>query len=273
MKRLALPAILLFVCAWPAYADVTVKMTTRAPAMRPAAPGGGGAVTAPDMPATYYIKGTRARIDTVVAGREMTTIVDFSTGQMVTLNRDTKEAIVYDLAKLGEQVRQTVQMGETKVSMKPTGQTKQILGQTCTEYLLSVSMQVRGPGGRRDMGPMTMTLEGPVWIAKDAPGTKDFETFYKAAASSGLFLAAAGRGGPGMGGDGIAAMYKALAEAGGIPYEQRLQAKMEGTGPAAAMTNSMGQPPEVVTMVTSVSTGTIRDDMFSIPEGYTKRVQ
>jgi len=196
---------------------------------------------------------------------------------MIRLNPETKEALVYDLSKLGEQVRQTVQMGETKISMKPTGQTKQILGQTCTEYILSLTMPMSPPGGRQDdMGQMTMTLGGPVWIARDAPGTKDFAGFYKAAASSGLFLGSGGRGAgaaPGMGGGGMSAMYQAFGDAGGIPYEQHLQVKMEGTGPMADMIRSAGQPPETVTMVTSVSTDPIRDDRFSIPEGYTKRVQ
>ncbi len=274
MKRLVLIAIVVMAFACPAHADVTVKMTTRGPALGPGPGGRGGAGTI-DVPATYYIKNGKARIDTIVGGREMSTILDPAAGQMITLDPETRVATIYDLSKLGEQVQQSVQMGDTKVSMTPTGRTKDILGRACTEYQLSMTVPMKGGPGAE--GDMTMTMSGPVWIAKDAPGTADFAAFYKAAANSPLFAAGGGRGrgrggSPGMT-SGMAAMYNAFGEAGGIPYEQHLQVKMEGSGPMADMMRGRGAPPETVTMVTSVTTDPIRDDRFAIPDGYTKRNQ
>jgi hypothetical protein len=264
MKRVFGVAVLMCVFAWPAHADVTVKMTTTGPAMGPGRAGGRGAGTS-EIPTTYYIKGGKARIDMVMAGREMSTILDPATHQMISLNPETKEAIIYDLAKLGEQMQQSVQMGDVKVSMTPTGETKQLLGRTCTGYMLSVTMPMSMGGRGGDMGSMTVTLGGPVWIAKDAPGTTDFAAFYKAAAESGFFSfgGRGGRGNPGMQERGMAAMYKAFSEAGGIPYEQEMQVKMEG---APSM-------PPTVTKVTSVSTDPIPVDTFQIPAGYTKKIQ
>jgi hypothetical protein len=279
MKPLVYVAMAMSVIAWPAYADVTVKMTTKGPALGPGGPAGRGGATSTELPATYYIKGQKARVDTVMAGHEISTILDTAAGQMIALNPETKEATIYDLGKLGEQMQQSVQMGDTKISMTPTGQTKELLGRTCTEYTLSVTMPMTmgGPGGRQgNMGPMTITLGGPVWIAKDAPGTKDFAAFYKAAADSGLFFSPGGRGGRGSAGvneRGMAAMYKAFSEAGGIPYEQQMQVKWEATGPMADMMRGMGQPPPTVTTVTSVSTDPIPDEKFQIPAGYTRKNQ
>ena len=273
MKRVFAVAVLLCAFAWPAYADVTVKMVTTGPAMGPA-PGGGRAGATSEVPTTYSIKGNKARIDMVMAGHEMSTILDPASHQMISMNPETKEAIVYDLSKLTQQMEQTVKMGEVKVSMTPTGETKQLLGRTCTGYMLSVTMPMGGRGD--ETSQMTVTLGGPIWIAKDAPGTKDFATFCKAAASSGLFSLRAGgggRGNPGMPEIGLATMYKAIGEAGGIPYEQEMQVKLEGSGPMADVMRGRGPMPPTVTKVTSVSTDPIPDDTFQIPAGYTKRIQ
>jgi hypothetical protein len=274
MKRLLAAAVLIGAFAGSVYADVTMKMTTTGPAMAPGARGGrGGAEATTEVTQTWYIKDGKARIDMVLTGHERSTILDPAARQMIALNPDAKEATISDLTKVAQQAQQVMadMMDAMKVSMTPTGQTKQLLGQTCTGYMLSVTMPM---GGRGDSEAMTMTLSGPVWIAKDAPGTKDFVAFYKAAAESGLFLSAVGRGGqPGMNERGMAAMYKALSQAGGIPYEQELQVKLEGTGPMADMARSMGQLPPTVTKVTSVSTDPISDDLFQIPAGYARKNQ
>jgi hypothetical protein len=269
MKRVFGMTVLMCLFGSAAYADVTVKMITTGPSMGPAPGPGRGAQTS-EVPATWYIKNGRARVDMVIAGSERSTILDPAARQMITLNPETREAIVYDLSKLG-QMQQSVQMGDVKVLMTPTGQTTKLLGQMCTEYILSATMPMSMGGGRGStMGQMTVTMEGTELIAKDAPGTKDFVTFFRAAAESGL-LSFGGRGNPGMNEGGLAAIYKAIADAGGIPYEQHLSVKIEGA--PAGMVPGGSQPPPSVTKVTSVSTDPIPDDRFEIPAGYTKKTQ
>lgn len=272
MKRLLAAAVLIGAFAGSAYADVTIKMTTTGPSMAPGARGGrGGGEGTTEVTQTWYIKDGKARIDMVLTGHQRSTIFDPVARQLIRLDPETREATISDLGKIAEQAQQFVEMNQMKVSMTPTGETKQLLGQTCTGYMLSVVMPM---GGRGNPDAMTMTLGGPVWIAKDAPGTKEFVAFFKAAAESGLFLSGGGRGGqPGVNERGMTAMYKALSDAGGIPYEQEIQVKLEGTGPMADMARSMGQLPSTVTKVTSVSTDPISDDLFQIPAGYARKNQ
>jgi hypothetical protein len=261
MMRLLGAAVLTCALAGPAYADVTVKTTSK---------GSMG-----DTPSVQYIKGAKMRIESSVMGRETVTIVDANAKQMIALDPATRQATIYDLSKMAEQIQKTANPSDVKVSMTPTGQTKQLLGLTCTEYLLSITFSITPPDMPK-AGAMTMTIEGPMWIAKEAPGTKDFATFYKAAGESGLFFAAGGgRGGAQTPQDrGMAAMYKAYADAGGIPYEQQIQVKMNSSGPMAdMMRRTGGQAPMTTITLTSVSTDPIPDDKFEIPAGYTKKNQ
>lgn len=258
--RLLAAVLLTSGLAWPAYADVTIKSTVT-----------GGMVG--EGQTVYYIKGTKARIETTLAGRQNVTIIDPAAKQMITLDPVTREAMVVDLGQLSQK-QESAGVGEPKVSIAPTGKTREIHGQLCTEYLLTMTIVMTPPGGAQ--GAMTTTLTGPILIARDAPGSRDFVNFAKAVAAGGLFVPSGGRGGPGSPQASTqTALYKALAEAGGIPYEQTLVVKMDANGPAAEMMRGRGAMPSMTTTttVTSVSTDPIPDDKFAIPEGYTRRVQ
>ena len=67
-------------------------------------------------------------------------------------------------------------------------------------------------GGNKDM-TMMVTLAGPVWIVKDAPGTADYTAFYKAAVEKGWIFSdpRAAKGQPGQA-KAMAEMYRQLAE-------------------------------------------------------------
>ncbi len=260
MLRLLAAAALACALAWPAYADVTINTVARGP-------------LGSDAPSVAYIRGTKMRTDVSLGGTRMSTIIDASARQMIVLNPSTREAIVYDLGKMAEQMQKEADVQDAKVSFTPNGQTKQLLGRTCTGYNLSITMPVT-------MGQtkMTVNMGGPVWIAKDAPGTSDFATFFKAASESGLFFAAAGRGrggpaGAGPNATGMALMYRALADSGGIPYEQEIRMGTDATaGPVADMMKKAGPGgTTATTIVTSISTDPIPPDKFEIPAGYTRR--
>jgi hypothetical protein len=261
MMRLLAAALLTCVLAWPAYADVTITLTVKGGMV-----GGGQTV--------YYIKGAKARIETTLAGRQNVMIVDPAARQMITLDPATREATVIDLGQLSQKMQESAGVSEPKVSVTPTGQTREILGQTCTEYQLTMTLVMNPPGG--GPGGMTTTLTGPILIARDAPGSKDFVNFARAVAAGGLFVPSGGRGGAGNPqARSEAALYKALAEAGGIPYEQTLAVKMDASGPMANMMRGRGGMPSMTTTttVTSVSTDPIPDDKFGIPAGYSRRNQ
>ena len=94
-----------------------------------------------------------------------------------------KEADVYDMGTFAADMAKSVDTANMKVSMKPNGQTKDISGKTATGYDLEITVPAT-MGGNKDM-TMVMTLSGPTWIVKDAPGTKDYINFYKNAAEKG----------------------------------------------------------------------------------------
>jgi hypothetical protein len=151
--------------------------------------------------------------------------------------------------------------------MKANGQTKQIAGQTATGYDVEISVPA-ALGGNKDM-TMVMTLSGPTWIVKGAPGTADYVTFYKAAVEKGWIFSdpRAAKGQPGQA-KAMAEMYKQLAEAGGIAYETDMQMKMGGGGgPMAGLLAKMGNI-TMSTKVDSVETGALADDLFAPPAGY-----
>jgi hypothetical protein len=115
---------------------------------------------------------------------------------------------------------------------------------------------------------MTMTLSGPTWIVKGAPGSADFSSFYKNAVEKGWIFSdpRAAKGQPGQA-KALAEMYKQLAETGGIAYETEAQMKMSGSGPMAGIFAKMGNL-TMTTVTTDVTTGPLADDLFAPPAGY-----
>ena len=115
---------------------------------------------------------------------------------------------------------------------------------------------------------MTMTLSGPTWIVKGAPGSAEVAHFYKSAVEKGWIFSdpRAAKGQPGQA-KAMAEMYKQLAETGGIAYETEAQMKMSGSGPMAGLFAKMGNI-TMTTTVTEVTTGAVAADLFAPPAGY-----
>jgi hypothetical protein len=243
--------------AGPAYADVTLKQTTS----------GKGLGMSGTTPAVTYIKGNKMRSDTTVGDRTQSMIFDLDAQKLYMFDSRKKEADVYDMESFSKEISTSVDTENMKVSMKPNGQTKQIAGQTATGYDLEITIPA-AMGGNKDM-KMTMTLSGPTWIVKGAPGTQDYVNFYKAAVEKGWIFSdpRAAKGQPGQA-KAMAEMYRQLAEAGGIAYETEMQLKMGGGGgPMAGLLARMGNM-SFTTRVEAVETGPLSDDLFAPPAGY-----
>ena len=115
---------------------------------------------------------------------------------------------------------------------------------------------------------MTVTLQGPIWVVKNAPGAADYSRFFKAAVEKGWIFSdpRAAKGQPGQA-KAMAEMYKQMADTGGIAYETDIQIKMGGSGPMAALLAKMGNI-SMSTVVDSVDTAALPDDLFAPPAGY-----
>jgi hypothetical protein len=126
-------------------------------------------------------------------------------------------------------------------------------------------------GGSSEM-VMTVTLSGPVWVVKNAPGAAEYTAFYRAAAEKGWIFgdprAAKAQAGQAK---AMAEMYRQFAEIGGIAYESDIQIKMgmggANAGPLAGMMAKMGNM-SIQTKIDDVQTGPVADDLFAPPAGY-----
>jgi hypothetical protein len=256
MKRILAGTVLALTLAAPVHADVTLHQTTA----------GKGMAVSGDAKAVTKIKGNKMRTDTTIGDTTHSMIFDVDAQKLYVFDSKKKEADVWDMAAFGAELGKAVDVSGAKASLKPTGQTKQIAGHSAAGYDMEVSMD-SAMGGNKDM-MMTVTLAGPVWIVKNAPGSADYARFYKAAADKGWIFSdpRGAKAQPGQA-KAIAEMYRRMAEIGGIPYQTDMEIKMSGSGPMAAVLSKMGGM-TMTTTVDSVETGALADDLFAPPAGY-----
>jgi hypothetical protein len=263
MNRVCLSLLLSIAVVLPAYADVTVKMTT----------GGKGMGMAASTTGTTYIKGNKMRSDLQMGNRTQSTIFDLDAQKMYVFESGKKEADVWDMAEFGKQIGMNIDAEKMKTSIKPNGEKKPFGNLTADGYNMEVSVPAT-IGNNKDM-TMTVTLSGPVWIVKDAPGAAEYNAFYKTAVEKGWIFGdpRAAKGQPGQA-KAMAEMYRQFAEIGGIAYESDIQIKMgmgdASGGPGGLMAGMLAKMGNVSTQtkVEDVQTGTVADDMFAPPAGY-----
>lgn len=260
MKRTLLALLLAFGLALPASADVTIKMTT----------GGRGMGFSGNAPGTTYIKGNKMRTDVQMGDKIQTTIFDLDGQKMYMFESKKKEADVWDMAAFGAQVGQNIDAASIKASIKPNGKSKTFGARSAEGYDMEVSVPA-AMGGNKDQ-QMTVTLVGPVWIVKDAPGAADYNRFYKTAAEKGWIFGdpRAAKGQPGQA-KAMTEMYRQFAEIGGIAYETDIQVKMgmggSGGGPLGGLLAKIGNI-SMTSVVDDVQVGPLADDLFAPPAGY-----
>ncbi len=257
MTRVLQAACAAFLIAIPASADVTMTQSVSGKGMGM----NGTTVT------TTYIKGLKMRTDSVMNGTTRTTVFDVENQKMYVFDSKKKEADMWDMADFAKQIGTTVEAEGMTASFKPNGQTKQVSGKTATGYDMSISMPTR-MGDAKDGMAMTVTLSGPTWIVKGAPGTADFQRFYKAAAERG-FIFSDPRAAKAQSGQAKAtvAMYREMAATGGVPYETEMNIKMSGDGPMAGLMSRMGNI-SMTTSVQNIDAAPLADDLFGPPAGY-----
>lgn len=257
MTRAILATVAAMAVAAPAWADLKMTQNATGKGM------GMGASTV----TTTYIKGLKMRNDTVSGDTTRTTVFDVENRKMYIFDSKKKEADVWDMAAFAEQAGTMLSVSEMTASVKPNGQTKQVMGKTVTGYDMSISMPARIGDDKSGMA-MTVNLTGPVWVAKGAPGTADYLAFYKAAAERGFIFSdpRAAKASPGQA-KAMTEMYRQLAATGGVPYETEMNIKMSGEGPMAGIMARMGNI-SAVTTVQAIDTAALDESLFAPPAGY-----
>jgi hypothetical protein len=256
MSRAMLSTVLVVSLVSSVHADATLKQTVD----------GKGAGMSGSSPVATFIKGNRMRSDTLMGDKTQTMIFDVDAQKLYTFDSKKKEADVWDMAAFGQQIGKSVDPAAAKTSFKANGQTKTVGGHSAAGYDLDTTMPT-SMGGGDDMS-MTVTLHATLWIVKGVPGSADYSRFYKAAADKGFVFTnpQAAKAQPGQA-KAMAEMYRQVADLGGLPYETDMDIKMGGSGPMAGLLGRMGNL-TMTTVINTVETGALADDLFAPPAGY-----
>jgi hypothetical protein len=257
MKLVMATAILALALAAPAAADLKMTQNVSGKGL-----GMGGTTLT-----TTYIKGLKMRTETKSGDTIHTTILDVESQKMYIFDSKKKEVDVWDMADFARQTASTVDTSGMTASFKANGQTKQLAGKTATGYDMTISLPTRMGDAKSGM-TMTVTLSGPTWIVKGAPGTAEFQKFYTAAADKGFVFSdpRAAKAQPGQA-RATTQMYREMAATGGVPYQTEMNIKMSGEGPMAGIMGRMGNI-STSTEVQSLETAPLADDLFAPPAGY-----
>ncbi len=245
--RMVPVAALALAIAAPASADVTItsKMTMQAMGQNMASE------------STIMIKGGSMRTEMSVNGMPQVSIIDVKGRRYITLDPKARTATVTSADAMKDQMEQ-MGAGDMTMEVTPTGETKTIAGMNCDGYTISVTMPMN-MGGQS----VTMTMGGPSWSAKDAPGVEDFFGFMKQASDAGMFLVNPSQRGQAGAGE----LMRKMAEAG-LPCASDLEVGMAGGGEMAAMMSQMGKS-TMSSETVSVTAGALDEALFAIPDGYT----
>lgn len=261
MTRRMLAAALALTLVSAAQADITIKATGT----------GEGLGMSGTSTTTTYIKGQKMRVDGTLGKRASSTIFDVDNQKMYVLDAKKKEAEVWDMAVLSQEISKSVAVDGVKTSMKPNGQTKSIAGQNAEGYDLEIIVPATlgGAGGMA----VTIVMTGTSWIVKGAPGSQDYSAFYQGAADKGWFFSdpRSAKGAPGQA-KAMAQMYAEFAKLGGVPYESQMKIGIEGEGPMAVLMSKMGGV-TMNTVTDSVEATPLGDDLFVPPPDFTLKAK
>lgn len=272
MKRWLMTLAMFVACSAALRADVTIVQTATIE-------GGMAAMTGQTISptTTVRIKGLKSRSDVDSEMTQISVIADLEAKQVIALDPSQKTARILQPASVGGAAKDSAS-GVTPPaldSIKPTGRSQVIDGFKCEEYTFSTTLNMSEmnptgstmpPEAKEMMKGILIHINASMWVAKDAPGAADYSAFQKAAAASEfgpLIYGAAGLPIP-----SVDRMMKAIASLNGVAYLTEMTMTIQGTGQMADMMQQAG-PMHITSKVKSISTDSISDDAFKLPQGYT----
>lgn len=276
MRPLAAALVIAALAVAPIAADLTLTtVTTIEGAMMAGTPGG----VAPKV--VVRISGTRSRMDVDTGEQVISTIADTATNQAYVLRADERTAVLIQTDAAAAPDGAAAAALAVEASVKPTGQKREIDGQSCDEYVIAMKLPLAAlaagsgsalpPEAASMLKDVTLGITGSIWAAKDAPGAAEYAAFQKITARMAAAIGQRQRGGavtPLPIPTGLDRLVTGFPEATGIPYLTELTTRLEGTGQLVALMQQMGQM-KITGKVSSVSTEPVSTDIFSVPDGYT----
>ena len=143
----------------------------------------GGKGSLPDS-STYYIKGNRMRVD---EGDAKIEIIDLDARRIVRMDTKKKTYVVLTFEEMRAQLEQLrrVQTNQTnghqqlaaKIKVKPTQNTRTLLGQTTREVQATVEMQSGDEAQAMGQGALTVTSD--MWLAPEVHGYEEVRNFFE----------------------------------------------------------------------------------------------
>lgn len=220
------------------------------------------------------IKGTRSRTEVEMGAQTFATLLDVASGQAFLLRPDQKTAQPIDPKAMMPAGAPPMPMPRLETSVKPTGQTRQIDGAQCEEYVITVKMDMSPMAAGRGDGPgaamlkdLRMSMTGSAWVAAAAPGAVEYQAFQKSATKVAAAAFAGANGNSGLPA-GLDRLLSGFSEAPGIPYLTEMVLAFEGNAQMAEAMRKMGQM-KITSRVTGVSVDPLPDALFTVPPDYT----
>ena len=214
---------------------------------------------------TVLVKGDRmAHINSRTA-----VITDLKSGTLTTIDFQRQTYSVVTFAQMAAMINSVGQQGgdqgaNFKISVKQTGQTRQIGNFATTEAVLTLEMgsadQQKG-----NQGPMVMVND--MWLASRVPGYGEVKAFHARMAKTGTWAPDSSVGGFGASRSGMAKgmqeVSQEIAKMDGVPVFVVM--KMTGQGAPGA---GSGVLMEVTTETGNFSSAPVDGSKFDIPAGF-----
>lgn len=265
MRRWAVALAIVALCGVPLRADVTVISVTTIEGAAASMMGG----FAPRM--VIRIKGTMARTDVDLGNQTLSSIMDVAGKRIIMLNAAQKTAQVLAIGAPAAAGGPPLAVPKVDATLKPTGQSRTISDARCEEHVFTMSIGMGDmsrqmpPEAKEMLKDLKMLMSGSMWVATSGPGADEYVTFQRALIKADMSLVMGGI--PGMAGSGMDRLMNTFSGATGLPYLTEMTMTIQGGGPMAELMKQQG-PMKVTSRVTEVSTASIGDDMFKVPEDY-----
>ncbi len=207
---------------------------------------------------TLYVNNNLMRRDITDNGRSYSYLYDIKKKEIAVVDHFMRQAEVHALTR---PVNIATKASDLKLKLTPTSRKHTLQNWNCEEHALDASLPA-------EMGKekVTVLLVGQVWLERKAKERKEIAPFLKTVATEDFFIGAAAAGkalGPQA--QGInEAMRRVLDH--GMLCAADIQLKYEGNGPMVDLARRMATKASIV--YDTVTTETLKDELFAIPAGY-----
>ena len=129
------------------------------------------------MPTVTYVKGMKMRTDVKVMNQDISIVIDAAAKQRLMIDHVAKQ--VGDFDPQAAMAAMPVNIGDITASVKPNGQTKEVLGRTCTGFDVTINGVFLGSDpATRTIAPVVAVCAdqygGDANVPADKRGTKEF---------------------------------------------------------------------------------------------------